>query len=243
MSSAISPRDQAALDAATGSGALTVPTAETGAELTPVQAVLFSLSRHLARVEARVENPSGPATRLRFVTVRESWPSGQEPAHYPSATLLPQFTSERDSVTGIPFVLEGEDLVTDAHALWQLGEDTGVGIAHIFATSRAQRDALLSATEQALYGDLDRLQGLALPLPEDALPAPFRGLLAIEHLPRAYVAHVDGGGPVGDAAAGASGLWRGDVYFRWQAPRWAARPRLSDLRTEIQVRVQPGEEP
>lgn len=241
----LSPRDQQALDAARASGALPLPSADWLSELEPERAVMIGLARHLAGLEAVVENVRGEPSRLGLVAVRDEWPEGTDPARYPAATLLPQTTTPWDAKTGIPYRVGDEDVVSpdERWGLWRLGEDVGTGVVHLFASYKAHRNALLSAVSQALFGSLDPLQGLALPLPEILLPAPFRGLLPVEALPKAYVSLADGGGPVDDESAGASGLWRADVYFRWQAPRLAARPRIADLRTDLTVRVgPPGEE-
>lgn len=244
---ALSPRDAAALELATASGALTVPTVDSLSELTPERAVMIGLARHLARLEARVEaGAAGAETRLTFRFVRDEWPQGQEPAQYPSATLLPQTSTEWDAITGVPVVgADGLDVISadDAWGLWRLGEDVGVGVVHVFALFESHRNALVNAVEQALFGDLDRLQALALPLPEILYPPPFRGLFEPSAFHKARVAFKTGGGPVDDDEAGVGGVWRGDVYFTWQAPRFAARQRLFDLRTETTVRVGPaGEE-
>jgi hypothetical protein len=232
-------RDREAFDAARAAGDLPTITAEVVSELTPEKAVLIGLARHLALVEARVENPQGAATTVRFVKMRDDWPAGPEPSQYPCATLLPQVTSEWDAITGVPVQIDGKDVISDdgAWALWKLGEDVGTAIVHVFACYEAHRDALCAAVEQALFGSLDRLQGLALPLPEDLLPPPFRGLLAVEDRPKARVAFEKGGGAVDDEGTGAGGVWRGDVFFRWQTSRYAARPRIADLANDVRVRV------
>lgn len=237
----ISTRDQLALDEATSSGALTVPDADAVPALTPFQAVVLSLARHIARVEGVVVDELGSSV-IQFVEINDIWPNDADPSHYPSASILPQITREGDAVTCVPFVYNDEDVVTDTHALWKLGEDTGIAIIHVFATSINERDAMLAAVKQALYGALDRLQGLTLPLPEASLPPPFIGQLPIERLPHAYVRHIEGSGTLNDALPSTAGIWRGDLSFQWQAPRWAMRPRLPDLHIDIQAQTIPGEE-
>jgi hypothetical protein len=235
-------RDDAALELATLAGDLVVPTADTVAEMTPERAILRSLARHLARIEARVENEGGAPTGLRFKTVSDRWPQGTAVATYPSATLLPVTSTEWATKIGQPVRdAQGRDVISDdgQQALWLLGEDTGLGCIHVFTTNEPHRGALRQAVQDALFGSIDRRKGIRLPLPEAFLPPAFQGLLDPFAFPRGYVAF-DHSELVADDQAGASGMWRADLFFRWQAPRIAARSRLPDLRTEITVRVLPA---
>lgn len=235
-------RDDAALELATLAGDLVVPRADTVAELTPERAVLTSLARHLARLEARVENDNGAPTGLRFVSVSSRWPQGTDAARYPSATVLSVTSTEWATKIGSPVRdSEGRDVISadDQQALWLLGEDTGLACVHIFATNEPHRGALRQAVQDALFGSIDQRKGLRLPLPEAFLPPAFQGLLEPSSFPRGYVAF-DRSELVADDQAGAGGMWRADVFVRWQAPRIAARPRIADLRTETTVRVLPA---
>lgn len=246
MSVLLSPRDQAALELATAEGWLHTPTVDDTAELTPARAVAVALATHLARVQGRIEDGGGPGQRVAFARVLDAWPTGQEPAHYPALHLEDRAVSAWDAQLGIPEVIDGQDVLSadGAWGLWRMGEDTGELVVHIFALHQPPRDALAAAVEQALFGGRpDRLQGLALPLPEAALPPPFHGLLEPARFPRAYVRLLEGARPVEDQDAGAGGVWRADLVVAWQAPRWAARPALPDMQNEITVRVgPPGQE-
>jgi hypothetical protein len=264
LASDISPRDQQAIDLATSTGDLTVPTAQWVSELSAERGVSISLARHLARVEGAIEGPRSDFPQAtRFVWVRDEWPTGTDPTSYPSATILPMGDIETavrcspyriDDETGAEAVgvydpddvaaIGTEDLVSadGQWALWVTGEDTGQLIVHVFASSRPQRNAMQTAVEQALHGSLDRLRGLALPLPEYYLPRPFRRLLPPSYFPRALCSFVSSA-RVDDQGASASGIWRADIKLTWQALRLAARPRIADLRADVVVLVgPPGQE-
>lgn len=231
-----SSRDLSAQQLATDAGLLTVPSADDTAELSPERAVLVALGWHLGRVEVHVE---GTARPLKPARVTSEWPQGTAPASYPWLTVLGRTRTERDAMTGIPFRLAGQDVISadEAWGLWRVGEDVGEGVVHVFASYEAHRSALAHAVEQALTGNLDTLQGLGLPLPEAFLPPPFRGLLDPRAFPLARVSLAGPGAPIDDDLGAAGGVWRADVPFTWQAPRLAARRRLPDLRGEVTVTV------
>lgn len=228
-----SARDQQAQQLALEAGRLVRPLT---AELTPERAVRVALAWWLAGLEARVEGSGQP---LRPAYVGDQWSDGVRPASYPSLVLLPRSTQQRDALVAVPCQIGGRDLISvdEAWALWRVGEDVGEGVVHILANHAPQRDALASAVQDALQGNLDTLQSLGLPLPEAALPEPFRGLLEPGQFPIARVTLATAATNVDDELAAAGGVWRADVAFAWQAPRLAARTRIPDLRSEVTVSV------
>jgi hypothetical protein len=215
-------------------GHLGITPVEGVAELEPEMAVRVALAWHLARTEAHVEGSLQP---LRPAYVGEEWARGTQPSAYPSLVVLGRTVRQRDTILAVPYEVDGQDVISldNAWALWRVGEDTGEGVVHVHASHAPQRDALANAVADALSGDLDRLQGIGLPLPEATLPRVFRGLLATARFPRARVALASAPIPVDDGAAAAGGVWRADVVFTWQAPRLAARRRLPDLAAEVVV--------
>ena len=228
-----SARDLQARALADARGLLPLPNAS---ELEPEMAVRVALAWHLERIEAYVEGSPQP---LRPAYVGEEWARGTVPSAYPSLVVLGRTVSQRDMIQGIPYEIDGQDVISpdDAWALWRVGEDTGEGVVHVLASHSPQRDALANAVEDALSGDLDRLQSIGLPLPEAALPRPLQGVLPPARLPLARVALSGAPVPVDDGVAAAGGVWRADVTFRWQAPRLVARRRIPDLRAEVAVSV------
>lgn len=236
-----SPRDVAARQALEALGMLTPPAPEVSAELSPERSVMLAMAWHIGRIEARVEMPHGGDRALRFRAVRFDWPRGTEPASYPAATVLPQTTTPSDAQVCTPVQDAGGDIISadERWALWHVGEDVGEGLVHIFAAHQAHRDALAKAVEDAMHGDLDTLFGIALALPEMALPAPFRSVLEPAAFPRIH-AWLHASDAPGEREAGETGIWRADVRFRWQAPRLLARARIPDLQTDVVVHV--GEE-
>jgi len=231
-----SPRDLQAQQALDALNLSPYPTGDSVSELTPERAVRVALAWHLGRIEARVEGQSSP---LRPRYVGDEWARGTEPAVYPSLTVLSRSTRPMDAQFGVPFRLDGRDLLSadETWALWHQGEDVGDGLVHIFAAHKPQRDALAHAVQDALGGNLDTLQSLGLALPEAALPLAFQGVLPVAQLPRCRVALAGPSTPVDDALAASGGAWRADVPFTWQAPRLAARRRIPDLRSEVAVSV------
>lgn len=228
-----SARDQQAQQLALEARALVRPPT---AELTPDRAVRLALAWWLAGLEARVEGSSRP---LKPAYAGSEWAEGVKPANYPSLVVLPRSIRQRDALVGLPYQLDGRDLISadEAWGLWRVGEDVGEGVVHVLASHAPQRDALASAVQDALQGNLDTLQSLGLPLPEAALPAPFQGLLEPGQFPRARVSLAEAASNVDDELAAAGGIWRADVAFTWQAPRLAARSRIPDLRSEVIVSV------
>jgi hypothetical protein len=239
--------DERAFEFWTSRGALTVPTADGGTDLSPEEAVFSALARHLSRIEARVESGRGDRhTALRFVDVNPRWKDAWRAAAYPSAAISSRSVNEWAAEVGRPMphpARTGEDLFSadGEWALWDVGEDDGEGVVVIAASYEPHAKALAEAVRDALFGDLDRQQGITLPLPEAFLPAPFRGLLLAEQLPVARVAFRGHEGT--SEQDGESGVWRADIRFHWQAPRVAARKRIPDLipKTSVQV-CPPGQE-
>lgn len=228
-----SPRDQQAQDAALAAGRLVRPLS---AELSPERAVRVALGWWLAGLEATVEGSPQP---LRPAYVGDQWAEGVKPSAYPSIVVLPRSATQRDALVAVPYQLDGRDLISadDAWGLWRVGEDTGEGVVHVLASYASHREALAHAVQDALQGNLDTLQSLGLPLPEAALPEPFRRLLEPSQFPLARVSLSEPALNVDDELAAAGGVWRADVAFRWQAPRLAARARIPDLRSEVFVSV------
>lgn len=204
-------------------------------ELRPARAVRLALAWHLQELRAHVEGGSV----LQPAHVGDEWARGTEARSLPSLVVLERVTRERDALVGVPYQLDGRDLLSadGAWSLWHQGEDVGEGVVHVFAAHAPQRDALARAVEDALSGNLDALQSIGLALPEAILPPPFQGLLTPDRFPRCRVALGGPSTPVDDALASSGGIWRADVPFVWQAPRFAARRRLSDLAAEVVVSV------
>lgn len=239
-----SDRDQAALDAATATGLCFVSDSDSTSELTPERAVMLSLSRHIARVTGRVESTgSAPAEAIEFADVRWEWPRAWEGALYPTAVLVSVSEAKRDAFASKPkrgiSTIYGKIDVTspdEKWLLWSLGEDTGVIDVAIIAKAESAARALAKAVEDAVVGDLDKLQGCVLPLPEAFLPPPFQGVLDPTKFPICRLEPASSPNGTGDLSSFAeANAWRIDVHVKWQAQRILARPALGVLRPVISV--------
>lgn len=236
---AISTRDQVALDRATTAGWLNVATAAIAPELSPEHAIMTTLARHLERVESGLVVDDKP---LRFADVLDRWPDSWKGARYPRAVLLQATSRERDAVQDTPVRdvddVTGErvDVISDDDkwALFQSGEDTGEGAVAVFANYHPQAEALAEAVRQSLAGDLSRAFRAWLPLPEAALPAPFRARTAV-----GAVSILGGSSRANLAGDMTANVWRVDVRFAWQAPRLVARARIPDLKPQPTTTIEP----
>lgn len=232
--------DLAARQALEASGILRAPLAGETVELSPERAVFLALSWHLAEVEATIERNNGGHDALRFAETRDSWPDQWEPSDLPAAVLQSEFVRETDVLVGTPARIDGEDVVTDELGLWVRGEDTGEGRVTLFAAYQSHADALRTAVERALEGDLDKFQSLILPLPQAAIPEAFRDRFAGANalLVRVFLAPSTGTRAAALEDQGITNRWRADVRFGWQALRLTARPRIPDLVATATVTVE-----
>lgn len=233
----LDPRDQAAWDAFAAAGKFHVPTVDSVPEITSERGVFESLAVLLGQIKARVEHvgDSSSASGKAFARVLVNVPTGDTPAVYPTAYLDSVAVTDLDSLIDMPVVEDGEDVVTDEHALWRRGEDTGDGSVKIFATSEPESTALATAVREALSGDLNTWSSAILPMPVRSLPPPFRDHFQACRWPSARVTPADSrSAPTVDAE---SGVWSVDVDFTWAATRYVARPRTADFRPFTTVEI------
>ena len=235
MTTPMTSRDKAALDAFTASGQAFVPTPAGIGELSPQHGAFVSLARHLARLGVSVDSGDASAAKtLSFKTVFEHWPEAWVPSAMPSATLDVVYTSELRTLARAPIMnADGSDILSadGLWGLWLMGEDEGEGNVSIFTAYHAHTHALREGVMAAMSGDLDTTFSLQLPMPEAFVPPPFRAQLGVSDFPICEYSVLNRSESSGADNEGQarSNAWRMDVRFRWRAPRIAARPRLSDL--------------
>lgn len=235
-----SPRDLQAFEAFRARGKFVVPRAVVVADLDTEQATFESFAFVLRELEARVEE-SGDGVSFRATGFKEvavyvppSWKPTVYPACYVDGTSVDWLSSWAprpvSKKTGDG---DSEDIVTDAWALWRLGEDSGMALVKIWATTEVECRALAQAVAESLAGSLDSWKGATLPLPERALPPPFREAFPVEQTPSVHLSVRESNGRATPDAD--SNIWTSEVSFAWNATRYTARTRLADFRPYVKI--------